>query len=63
MKTQMQIYEQERRKIAAENETFLEIVKDGLTKSELKALIARRPALWKRFENWLEKLPSSNYDY
>ena len=56
MKTQYQIYEQERRKIAEINITFLDMVKDGLTKKELQALIERRPALWARFSNWLDKL-------
>lgn len=57
MKTQIQLYWSEHQKNAEINNFFLELVKDGLTKDELKKLIEKRPSLWKRFEGWLEKLP------
>ena len=38
-------------------ETFLDIVKGGLARDELTALIKKRPSLWNRFSNWLDKLP------
>ena len=40
------------------NDVFLELVRDGLTREELAKNIARRPQLWRRFENWLKVLPS-----
>lgn len=53
------------RKLADANETFLFLVTksednpDPMTKEELERLIERRPALWGRYANWLDKLPSS----
>ena len=41
---------------ARANEAFLVLIKDGLTKRELTALIEKRPALYGRFENWISKL-------
>ena len=58
MKTQMQIFYQEQRKIGELYETFNEIVKQGLTRKELAKLIKKRPALWSRFSNWLNVLPN-----
>jgi hypothetical protein len=58
MKTQMQIFYQEQRKIGEINETFNEIVKQGLTRKELAKLIKKRPALWSRFSKWLKVLPN-----
>lgn len=52
----MQLYWSAHHKNAEINNLFLELVKDGLTKDELKKLIEKRPSLWKRFEGWLEKL-------
>lgn len=40
------------------NVTFLDLVKDGMTREELAKNIARRPSLWQRFEHWLPLLPS-----
>jgi hypothetical protein len=57
MKTQEQHYEEARKKIAETNKLFLELVKDGMTRKELAANIKKRPSLWGRFENWLDKLP------
>ena len=56
--TQHQILYQEQRKIAEVNELFLQFVKDGMTREELARNIERRPELWGRFSNWLDKLPS-----
>jgi len=58
MKTQMQIFYQEQRKIGGTNEAFAEIAKQGLTRKELAKLIKKRPALWSRFSNWLKVLPN-----
>ena len=38
-------------------ETFLFLVKHGMTRKELELLIKKRPALWGKFSNWLTKLP------
>jgi hypothetical protein len=53
------MFYQAQRRAADTNETFLELVKDGLTREELQRNIERRPALWSRFETWLTTLPSS----
>lgn len=60
MKSQIQIFYEEQRKIGAGNETFMELVRDGLTREELERNIARRPALWSRFVGWLDQLPSAH---
>jgi len=57
MKSQLQMFYEEQRKIADANLTFLELVEDGLTRQELQRNIERRPELWARFSNWLDKLP------
>lgn len=58
--TQMQMFYTEQRKLGDRNIQFLEMVKDGLTREELRALIDKRPAYYGTYENWLGKLPSSN---
>ena len=58
MSTMTQMFYTEQRKIGEVNETFLFLVKHGMTREELAACIAKRPSLWKRFENWLPVLPS-----
>ncbi len=55
--TQLQMYEMARKYIADTNAQFLEMVKDGLTADELGRLIKRKPSLWGRFSNWMDKLP------
>jgi hypothetical protein len=55
--SQMALFWKSHRQVADANETFLSMVKNGMTKSELEALIRKRPALWERFGNWLGKLP------
>lgn len=57
--TQKQMYYRASRRIAVINETFLELVKEGMTKQDLIKNIARRPMLWGQFSGWLEKLPDS----
>lgn len=54
--SQYQHYWSSQRKIADVNETFLFLVANGLTREDLAANIKRRPALWGRFEHWLDKL-------
>lgn len=57
-RTQLQMFYAAHRQVAETNNTFLEMVKEGMTREELAKCIERRPALWQRFENWLDKLPS-----
>lgn len=54
--TQLQHYYKSQRKIADINNTFMDMVKNGLSKKELQMNINRRPELWGRFSNWLDKL-------
>ena len=56
--SQMQMFYAEQRKIGEANEAFMWMVENGMTREELAACIAKRPSLWKRLENWLDKLPS-----
>jgi len=58
--TQIQMFYMEQRKLGDRNIQFLEMVKDGLTREELRALINKRPAYYDAYKNWLDKLPSSN---
>jgi hypothetical protein len=61
MLTQYQSYELARRKLASENETFMELVNhptNPLTREDLAACIKRRPELWGRFAGYLNTLPS-----
>lgn len=61
MLTQAQHYELARRKLAETNAAFMELVnckENPLTRADLVANIARRPALWKRFEGFLDTLPA-----
>lgn len=44
---------------ARANETFLYLVKSGMTRRDLELNIERRPSLWARYANWLDKLPES----
>ena len=56
--TQAAMYYRAERNAAEVNETFLELVKDGMTREELARNIERRPSLWSRFSGWLDQLPS-----
>ncbi|MFW6855327.1 hypothetical protein ACODYM_28970 [Burkholderia gladioli] len=55
---QLAMFYQQQRNIAGANETFMELVKGGLTREELAHNINRRPALWGRWEGFLNVLPS-----
>lgn len=60
MLTQLQHYEMTRRKLAALNEAFMEMVNhptNPMTRDDLEALIKKRPNIYGRFASWLEKLP------
>jgi hypothetical protein len=54
MKTQTQIFYQESRKLSDANQAFMECIKNGLNKRELRQLIEKRPSVWGKFSNWLE---------
>jgi hypothetical protein len=56
--TQEQHFWRAHRNISDGNEMFLNMVKDGMTKKELEILIEKRPNMYSRFKNWLEKLPN-----
>lgn len=61
MLTQAQHFELARRRIAETNQTFMELVNhptNPLTREDLAANIARRPALWQRFAGFLDTLPT-----
>ena len=58
MMNQMQLYEQERKRISESNELFLEFVEEGMTREQLAKLIKYRPTLWGRFASWLNTLPT-----
>lgn len=55
--TQLQHFWKAHRRVSDANIAFMAAVKDGLTRTELVKLIALRPQLWGRFENWLPRLP------
>ena len=57
-RSQLQMFYAAHRQVAETNDTFMELVKAGLTREDLARNIVRRPALWRRFENWLPVLPS-----
>ena len=56
--TQLQLMRRAQYAIAAQNKLFLELVDDGMTREELRINIRRRPELWERFSDWLDRLPS-----
>lgn len=60
MKTQRQMFYEAHKQTAELNTWFLDIVAGGLTHEELKRNIERRPALWERFSNWLDRLPKAS---
>jgi hypothetical protein len=55
---QLAIFYNQQRNIAGANEVFMELVREGMTREELARNIERRPSLWKRFEGFLNVLPS-----
>ncbi|MFM0095618.1 hypothetical protein PQQ87_08395 [Paraburkholderia nemoris] len=60
---QLAIFYNQQRDIAGANEVFMDLVREGLTREELEHNIKRRPSLWKRFEGFLNVLPSSGKEY
>lgn len=58
MKSQKQMFYEAHRVVADTNNEFMEAVRNGLTREELQSQITWNPDGWKRFENWLDKLPS-----
>ncbi len=58
--SQVQMFWDSHRHMANTNEAFLFLVKDGMTSNELAICIKRRPELWGRFSNWLDKLPTKS---
>lgn len=57
--SQTQMFYRASRQTSEVNQLFLDLVEDGLTRSELERNIARRPQLWGRFSSWLDKLPET----
>lgn len=39
--------------------TFMDLVREGVTREELARNIERRPSLWSRYEGFLDLLPST----
>jgi EAL domain-containing protein (putative c-di-GMP-specific phosphodiesterase class I) len=56
---QRTMFYREQRNIADVNANFMDLVREGMTREELARNIERRPSLWKRFEGFLNVLPSS----
>lgn len=58
MKTQAQMYYQAQKQAAECDQVFIDMMKgpNPITKAELQRNIEKRPALWKRYESWLDKL-------
>lgn len=54
---QAQMYYASVERSAAADKTFLTLVQSGMTKRDLQLNIERRPSLWGRYSNWLNKLP------
>lgn len=55
--TQEELFWDSHRKISECNQLFLDFVAGGMTAKELEENIRKRPGLWGRFSNWLDKLP------
>lgn len=56
--TQAQMFYAADRHAADANIAFMYAVNHGMTREDLASCIELRPALWSRFSNWLDKLPS-----
>lgn len=54
-KSAKQYFWESHRRVADANHTFMELVRGGMTREELQALIKARPGLWKRFEHWVKR--------
>jgi hypothetical protein len=60
MQTQKQMYYAAVRAAGEKDATFMELVNhptNPITREDLEANIARRPALWSRYAGFLDKLP------
>ncbi len=60
---QEQMYYAAVERSAAADQTFLALVRSGMTKRDLQLNIKRRPALWSKYSNWLSKLPEQRPDH
>lgn len=56
--TQQQMFYNSVRKTGEQDELFLELVRDGLTRHDLARNIERNPRLWLRYSAWLHTLPN-----
>ena len=57
MKTQLQVFYEEQRKIGERNELMCEMMRNGeITNAELAALIAKRPERYGMFEGLVGKI-------
>jgi hypothetical protein len=56
--SQLQMFYRASRYNAELDLDFLWHVNNGMTREDLEENIKRRPDLWKRWEDWLDKLPS-----
>ena len=61
-RTQLQLFRDAEHTASVVNQDFLFLAEQGMTREELATNIARRPSLWGRFSNWLDKLPSSSVE-
>ena len=61
MKTQLQMFYDEQRKIADRDQAFMDMINDPdnpMTNTDLKCLIARWPERYSRYAGFIGKLPS-----
>lgn len=58
--TQEQMFYQEQAKIGRQDELFMQLVREGMTREELQKNIQRRPSLWGKYSNFLPNLPSKH---
>lgn len=58
-RTQADMYYNAVRNSCERDETFMELVRNGLTRQELAVNIERRPSLWSRYAGFFRTLPSS----
>lgn len=60
MKTQYQFYCEAEARSGRLNEAFADLMRNqDITRSELQALIAKRPEVYGRFAGYLDKLPQT----
>lgn len=59
--SQVQMFYQAQAQSAEQDKLFLLFVQEGLTREQLKNNIEKRPALWGKYESWLDKLPEKKY--